>query len=495
MKIKRLEISGFGKFHDRNIEVGDGINVFAGENEAGKTTIYAFLKSMLFDIERGRGRAAAGDMFHRYEPWDKPWQYGGMIQFESGGRTFQIERDFTKNGKKTRFFCLDDGEELSVDDGDLQAVLSDLDRATFENTVAIGQLAAAPGETLQTAVQNYAANYYHSGSSDMDLEASLSYLRERARELSRNVREAEEKRLKKRELGEQEGAYVERELTRLRKEYEVMRERVQDLDRQEETVEKKGRRFLVPALIMILFLSAAGIFLFVPRPLDYLLITAVLIAEILFFWNKVKMEKVVQPEHQDPAMTREKLEWRRERFKEEIREKQTALANIREQIDETYEIGEEEKLLKMRKAALELAAKRLLEVSKDVYQDIGERLNSRASRILKEITEGCYDRIYLEEKANISVYSGNRKIPAERLSRGTLEQIYFAVRMAASEMLCEEEFPVILDDTFSYYDEKRMRAALRWLAENKKQVLLFSCHKREKEALEEMHITYRDGWS
>lgn len=40
-----------------------------------------------------------------------------------------------------------------------------------------------------------------------------------------------------------------------------------------------------------------------------------------------------------------------------------------------------------------------------------------------------------------------------------------------------------------------MRAALRWLAENKKQVLLFSCHKREKEALEEMHITYRDGWS
>ena len=105
MKIKRLEISGFGKFHDRNIEVGDGINVFAGENEAGKTTIYAFLKSMLFDIERGRGRAAAGDMFHRYEPWDKPWQYGGMIQFESGGRTFQIERDFTKNGKKTRFFA------------------------------------------------------------------------------------------------------------------------------------------------------------------------------------------------------------------------------------------------------------------------------------------------------------------------------------------------------------------------------------------------------
>ncbi len=66
---------------------------------------------------RGRGRGAAKDAFHQYEPWRNPTQYCGMIRFESGGRHFQLERDFTKKGRKTRLFCLDDGEELSEEKG------------------------------------------------------------------------------------------------------------------------------------------------------------------------------------------------------------------------------------------------------------------------------------------------------------------------------------------------------------------------------------------
>ena len=72
-----------------------------------------------------------------------------MIRFESGGRHFQLERDFTKKGRKTRLFCLDDGEELSEEKGDLQALLMDLDSAGFENTVAVGQLKAQPERNSQ----------------------------------------------------------------------------------------------------------------------------------------------------------------------------------------------------------------------------------------------------------------------------------------------------------------------------------------------------------
>ena len=71
-----------------------------------------------------------------------------MVRFESGGRHFQLERDFARKGKKTRLFCLDDGEELSEESGDLQALLLDLDAAGFENTVAVGQLKVRPGEEL-----------------------------------------------------------------------------------------------------------------------------------------------------------------------------------------------------------------------------------------------------------------------------------------------------------------------------------------------------------
>ena len=157
-------------------------------------------------------------------------------------------------------------------------------------------------------------------------------------------------------------------------------------------------------------------------------------------------------------------------------------------------MSEEEKCLEQKKEALELAKNRMQEVSGDVRKETGSRLAQRAAEILGEITEGRYTKIFIEEELEISIFDGVRKIPLHMLSRGTIEQIYFAVRMAASEILYEEELPVILDDTFAYYDDKRMEAALRWLAGQKKQVLLFTCQNREKEALDHMHLTYRDGW-
>lgn len=74
------------------------------------------------------------------------------------------------------------------------------------------------------------------------------------------------------------------------------------------------------------------------------------------------------------------------------------------------------------------------------------------------------------------------------MSRGTIEQIYFAVRMAASELLHEEECPVILDDTFVFYDDQRLENTLKWLAKYKKQVLIFTCQKREQQILEKLEI-------
>ena len=109
-----------------------------------------------------------------------------------------------------------------------------------------------------------------------------------------------------------------------------------------------------------------------------------------------------------------------------------------------------------------------------------------------EIIQAYLQQIGIE--VEISIFDGIRKIPIHMMSRGTIEQIYFAVRMAASEILYEEPLPIILDDTFAYYDDKRMEAALRWLAGQKKQVLLFTCQNREKEALDHMHLAYRDGW-
>ena len=67
----------------------------------------------------------------------------------------------------------------------------------------------------------------------------------------------------------------------------------------------------------------------------------------------------------------------------------------------------------------------------------------------------------------------------EDLSRGTVEQLFLAIRFALIEELEKDmKLPVILDDIFVNFDTKRLLQgmnALEKLSENH-QILLFTCH-------------------
>ena len=76
MKLLELHIDGFGKFHDQTFVFHDGINVIYGKNEAGKSTLHTFIRSMLFGIERGRGRAAP-----RWARWEGEPRWRASVDF------------------------------------------------------------------------------------------------------------------------------------------------------------------------------------------------------------------------------------------------------------------------------------------------------------------------------------------------------------------------------------------------------------------------------
>lgn len=59
MKITELYIKNFGRFSEQHFYIKDGVQVIYGENEYGKSTLQAFIRAMLFGMERGRGKAAA----------------------------------------------------------------------------------------------------------------------------------------------------------------------------------------------------------------------------------------------------------------------------------------------------------------------------------------------------------------------------------------------------------------------------------------------------
>ena len=102
--------------------------------------------------------------------------------------------------------------------------------------------------------------------------------------------------------------------------------------------------------------------------------------------------------------------------------------------------------------------------------------------MLEELTEGRYTHIALDDKLQIKINTPDRLLDVRQVSYGTMNQIYFALRMAAGDVLSGgRPLPIVLDEAFAMYDDERLAAALRWLERSGRQVILFSCQKREKE--------------
>ena len=51
MIIEKISIKSFGKLTDVSLEFSSGINIIEGQNEAGKSTIAAFIKYMLYGFD------------------------------------------------------------------------------------------------------------------------------------------------------------------------------------------------------------------------------------------------------------------------------------------------------------------------------------------------------------------------------------------------------------------------------------------------------------
>lgn len=487
MKIRELYLKNFGKFSEKKIVLEDGINLFCGENESGKTTIHTFIKSMLFGMERARGRAAGHDVFSLYEPWDQPNYYAGTMRFESGGKNFCLSRNFDRYSRSTSLICEDDGEEFSTDHGDLEIILNGLHAANYENTISIGQMKIETNQSLAGELQNYATNYYSTGNSDIDLDGAITRLQKQKRDAEKSLREHLNEKQHNKAVVEQEKNFVWREIHNYEQELEKLEEQIDlqksSLNHLESQEMKKWRVHpgeILGVLVLILLVVA-----FIEKPFNYLLAIVLFLGEGLFVWNRLKDGKRKSHEQvlEEARSEMQKQLGSKEQIQSALKEKQVHYSNLQEQLEELDEVDSFYQSKEQEKRALEMASDKLLELSEGVQQELSMRLNEKASEILREITGGVYTMLLIDDKLKMSLIKNGRKILLEQVSRGTIEQIYFSLRMAAAELLFEEDYPLILDETFVYYDDVRLENTLRWLKKSQKQVILFSCQKREQEIL------------
>lgn len=146
MQIKTIHIDGFGKFVQRDFDVVAGWQVFAGENEAGKSTLRAFIKGVLFGFPSGKGAV------NTYEPKEKGVTYGGNLTVEIDGVTYTIARH--QRTSSTLTVIADGGLEMPDPESWLQQQLGQVTSATFDaiyyfNQQDLTRIVGLSGEELQ----------------------------------------------------------------------------------------------------------------------------------------------------------------------------------------------------------------------------------------------------------------------------------------------------------------------------------------------------------
>ena len=110
------------------------------------------------------------------------------MRFVCGGKVFRLTRSFARIGKKTELVCETDGEELSVEQGDLQMLLDGVTESIYRNTLYIGQQRAGTEESLAQALGNYMASYEETGDTALDVSGAAKCLKENRKELNARKR-------------------------------------------------------------------------------------------------------------------------------------------------------------------------------------------------------------------------------------------------------------------------------------------------------------------
>lgn len=554
MEILELNMKHFGKFQEHTVKLLPGVNIIYGGNETGKTTIHAFIRAMFFGIERGRGKAGRKDEYQLRQPWENPTYFAGTMRVKYGGMIYRIERNFYKSEKDAHLICETTGEELSVENGEISALLSGMSEAAFRNTVFVPQAACETDEGLAEELQKFMMNFQETGDGSLDVAKAIERLKSQRKKLEGKKKQEQEILDEKIVRKQMEMDYIKRELE-LKKERsgclekpeqnltggkgraaetgaensmkhegaDLLQSGIGKFQEQSEEIQKESSGFYNKFLLwlnVLLFLCAGlgiacGVFaLSLAMRISMFAIGAVFL--VLFsltmkytianrrkIFRKRKGHPTLDFEETDLRKQRKELgmtdlqnqskeRWKQEEYQKELQEKNVQLQVIRDEMEELYRQREQLISYDREIEAIDLAMVRIKELSTQIYREAGAEFNNTASNILSDLTEGRYTHLALDEKMQIRINTPSHLLYLHQVSYGTMNQIYFALRMAAGNLLSGGcPVPIILDEAFAMYDDERLAEALRWLDTCGRQVILFTCQTREKVILDQIRQEQR----
>lgn len=207
-----------------------------------------------------------------------------------------------------------------------------------------------------------------------------------------------------------------------------------------------------------------------------------------FFENEIDSENILNEQKyiNDLKLELTRLEMQRKEILEKLENKsqiEEELENLRENLGGLIEYNE---TINIAKEGIEKAYLKMKE-------DITPKFSIKLSNAIQNISSGKYKTVKVNEEDGLIVETENGNyVPADVLSIGTIDQLYLSLRISSINELTKENMPIILDETFAYFDNERLGKVLEFLNKEYKdrQILILTCTNRENEILNKMNIEY-----
>lgn len=174
--------------------------------------------------------------------------------------------------------------------------------------------------------------------------------------------------------------------------------------------------------------------------------------------------------------------------------------NIMPQLDDLARIEEEISIaeneydeLQKKNNAMIVAKKALENAYENMKSTVTPKFAENLSENIKKISNGKYKKVAINDENGLMVeLESGEYVSAERLSLGTIDQLYLSLRLSMCEDISDENMPIILDEAFAFYDDERLSNILKFLVDNfyNKQIIILTCTNREENILKEMKCEF-----
>lgn len=179
MIIDRIEIDNFGKFKDFSMDFSEDVNVIFGENEAGKSTICAFIYAMFYDLPSSKQKyTLREDLRKRYMPLSGG-DMSGAVYFTHENKKYVLKRKMGKTPRSTKVTLADSETWEEINDERKEKpgeYFFGVGEDAFLKTLYIGQLCAKISRDKNDEIIEKLSNLRQSGDEDVSYQKTLERL-------------------------------------------------------------------------------------------------------------------------------------------------------------------------------------------------------------------------------------------------------------------------------------------------------------------------------